>query len=121
MTVISVKCGDVIKRNHIFGPYIDIVHKKKLHRWIPEIKLNQKSENQKPDLEVKSENYRYHWILRLKLPIKLVSRDFYVVFLMMTSCDLTVTLTCTYFKHNTLLDFSPAVKKRFGRVWALYC
>ena len=44
-----------------------------------------------PDLEVKSENYLYHWILRLKLPI----RDFHVVFLMMTSCDLTVTLTCT--------------------------
>ena len=50
-----------------------------------------------------------------------MSRDFHVVFLMMTSCDLTVTLTCTYFKHNTLLDCSPAVKKRFGRVWALYC
>ena len=43
MTVISVKCGDVIKINHIFGPFIDIVHKKKLHRWIPEMKLNQKS------------------------------------------------------------------------------
>ena len=43
-----------------------------------------------------------------------MSRDFHVVFLMMTSCDLTVTLTCTYFKHNTLLDCSPAVKKRFG-------
>ena len=42
-----------------------------------------------------------------------LSRDFYVVFLMMTSCDLTVTLTCTYFKHNTVLDFSAAVKKRF--------
>ena len=28
MTVISVKCGDVIKINHIFGPFIDIVHKK---------------------------------------------------------------------------------------------
>ena len=40
---------------------------------------------------------------------------------MMTSCDLTVTLTCTYFKHDTLLDCSLAVKKRFGRVWALYC
>ena len=44
MTVISVKCGDVIKINHIFGPFIDIVHKNKLHRWIPEMKLNQKSE-----------------------------------------------------------------------------
>ena len=43
MTVISVKCGDVIKINYIFGPFIDIVHKNKLHRWIPEIKLNQKS------------------------------------------------------------------------------
>ena len=43
MTVISVKCGDVIKINHIFGPFIDIVHKNKLHRWIPEIKLNQNS------------------------------------------------------------------------------
>ena len=43
MTVISVKCGDVIKINHIFGPFIDIVHKNKLHRWIPEMKLNQKS------------------------------------------------------------------------------
>ena len=42
MTVISVKCGDVIKINHIFGPLIDIVHKNKLHRWISEIKLNQK-------------------------------------------------------------------------------
>ena len=42
MTVISVKCGDVIKLNHIFGPFIDIVHKNKLHRWIPEMKLNQK-------------------------------------------------------------------------------
>ena len=28
MTVISVKCGDVIKINHIFGAFIDIVHKK---------------------------------------------------------------------------------------------
>ena len=43
MTVISVKCGDVIKMHHIFGPFIDIVHKNKLHRWIPEMKLNQKS------------------------------------------------------------------------------
>ena len=43
MTVISVKCGDVIKLNHIFGPFIDIVHKNKLHRWIPEMELNQKS------------------------------------------------------------------------------
>ena len=43
MTVISVKCGDVIIINHIFGPFIDIVHKNKLHRWISEIKLNQKS------------------------------------------------------------------------------
>ena len=42
MTVISVKCGDVIKINHIFGPFIDIVHKNKLHGWIPEMKLNQK-------------------------------------------------------------------------------
>ena len=42
MTVISVKCGDVIKINSIFGPFIDIVHKNKLHRWIPEMKLNQK-------------------------------------------------------------------------------
>ena len=43
MTLISVKCGDVIKINHIFGPFIDIVNKNKLHRWIPEMKLNQKS------------------------------------------------------------------------------
>ena len=43
MTVISVKCGDVIKLNHIFKPFIDIVHKNKLHRWISEMKLNQKS------------------------------------------------------------------------------
>ena len=43
MTVISVKYGDVIKINHIFGPFIDIVHKNKLHRWIPEMTLNQKS------------------------------------------------------------------------------
>ena len=84
MTVISVKCGDVIKLNHIFGPFIDIVHKNKLHRWIPEMELNQKSafyfQNFEfwkltffdlfwPDLEVKSENYGYHWILRLELPI----------------------------------------------------
>ena len=66
---------------------MDIVHKNKLHRWIPDMKLNQKSafyvQNFEfwkltfltffdffwPDLEVKSENYRYHWILRLKLPI----------------------------------------------------
>ena len=43
MTVISVKCGDVIRINHIFGPFIDIVHKHKLHHWITEMKLNQKS------------------------------------------------------------------------------
>ena len=43
MTVISVKCGDVIKMHHIFGPFIDIVHNNKLHHWIPEMKLNQKS------------------------------------------------------------------------------
>ena len=43
MTVISVKCGDVVKINHIFGPFIDIVHKNKLHRWISEMKLNQQS------------------------------------------------------------------------------
>ena len=85
MTVISVKCGDVIKINHIFGPFIDIVRKNKLHRWIPEMQLNQKSafyfQNFEfwkltffdlfwpflPDREVKSENYRCHWILRLKL------------------------------------------------------
>ena len=42
MTVISVKCGDTIKINHIFGTFIDIVHKNELHRWIPEMKLNQK-------------------------------------------------------------------------------
>ena len=42
MTVISVKCGDVVKINHIFGPFIDIVHKNKSHHWIPEMKLNQK-------------------------------------------------------------------------------
>ena len=30
MTVISVKCGDIIKINHIFGPFIDIVHKKQI-------------------------------------------------------------------------------------------
>ena len=39
----SVKFGDVIKINHIFGPFIDIVHKNKLHHWISEMKLNQKS------------------------------------------------------------------------------
>ena len=43
MTVISVKCGDVIKINHIFGPFVDIVHKNKLHRWISEMKLNKKN------------------------------------------------------------------------------
>ena len=43
MTVISVKCGDVIKINHTFGQFIDIVHINKLHHWIPEMKLNQKS------------------------------------------------------------------------------
>ena len=43
MTVISVKCGDVIKINHIFGAFIDILHKNKLYHWIPEMKLNQKS------------------------------------------------------------------------------
>ena len=43
MTVISVKCRDFIKINHIFGPFTDIVHKNKLHRWISEMKLNQKS------------------------------------------------------------------------------
>ena len=84
MTVISVKCGDVTKINHIFGPFIDIVHKNILHRWFPEMKLNHKSafyfQNFEfwkltffdlfwPDLEVKSENYGNHWILRLKLPI----------------------------------------------------
>ena len=74
MTVISVKCGDIIKINHIFGPFIDIVQKNKLHRWSPEMKLNQKSafyfQNFEfwkltfltffdlfwPDFEVKSEN-----------------------------------------------------------------
>ena len=43
MTVISVKCGDVIKVNNIFEPFIDIVHKNKSHHWIPEMKLNQQS------------------------------------------------------------------------------
>ena len=28
--LISVKCGDVIKINHIFGPFIDIVHNKQI-------------------------------------------------------------------------------------------
>ena len=42
MTVVSVKCGDVIKINHIFGTFIDLVHKNTLHHWIPEMKLNQK-------------------------------------------------------------------------------
>ena len=42
MTVISVKCCDVIKIYHIFGPFIDVAHKNKLHHWIPEIKLDQK-------------------------------------------------------------------------------
>ena len=42
MTVINVKCGDVIKINHVFGLFIDIVHNNKLHHWIPEMKLNQK-------------------------------------------------------------------------------
>ena len=36
-------CGDVMTINHIVGPFIDIVHKNKLHCWIPEMKLNQKS------------------------------------------------------------------------------
>ena len=43
MTVISVKCGDVIKINHIFEPFIDIVHKNELPHWIPEMNLNPKS------------------------------------------------------------------------------
>ena len=30
MTVISVKFGDVIKINHVFGTFIDIVHKKQI-------------------------------------------------------------------------------------------
>ena len=51
MTVISVKCGDVIKINHIFGPFIDIVHKHKSHHWIAEIKLNQKSAFYFPNFE----------------------------------------------------------------------
>ena len=42
MTVVSVKCGDVIKINHIFWPFIEVAHKHKLHHWIPEIKLDQK-------------------------------------------------------------------------------
>ena len=56
-----------------------------------------------------------------KITIYHMPHDFHVVFLKMTSCDLAVTLTSTYFKHHTLLDCSPAVKKRFGRVWVLYC
>ena len=43
MTVISVKCGDIIKINHIFGAFMNIVHKNKLHHWIAEMKRNQKS------------------------------------------------------------------------------
>ena len=43
MTVISVIYGDVIKLNHIFGPFIDILHKNNLYHWILEMKLNQKS------------------------------------------------------------------------------
>ena len=43
MAVISVKCGDIIKVNHIFGPLLDIVHNNKLHHWTPEMKLNQKN------------------------------------------------------------------------------
>ena len=37
------KCGDVIKINHIFGPFVDILHKNKLHHWILEMKLTQES------------------------------------------------------------------------------
>ena len=43
MTAISVKSGDVIKINQIVGQFIDVAHKNKLHHWIPEIKLDQKS------------------------------------------------------------------------------
>ena len=43
MTVISVKYGDVKKIYYIFGPFIDVAHKNKLHYWIPEMKLDHKS------------------------------------------------------------------------------
>ena len=51
MTVISVKSGDVIKTNNTFGLFIDIVHKNKLHHWIAEMKLNQKSALYFPNFE----------------------------------------------------------------------
>ena len=37
-----MKYGDVTKLNHIFGSYMYIVHKNKVHHWPTEMKLNQK-------------------------------------------------------------------------------
>ena len=51
MTVISVKCFDVININHIFGPFIDVARKHKLHHWISEIKLDQKNVFYFPNFE----------------------------------------------------------------------
>ena len=81
MTVISVKCGDVIKINHTFGPFIDIVHKNKLHRWIPEMKLNQKSALYFQNVEFwKLTFFTWPWgqIWKLPLPLDSTSKITYI-------------------------------------------
>ena len=78
--LISVKCGDVIKIITFWA-----IYRHRTQKQITPLDSWEETESEKcvllskfwilkidlfwPDLEVKSENYGYHWILRLKLPI----------------------------------------------------
>ena len=79
MAVISVKCGDVIKINHIFGPFIDIVYTKTNYtigflrwNWIRKMSYFQNFEFWKltlfdpfwPDLQAGSEKWPISTLFR---------------------------------------------------------
>ena len=64
--------------------------------------------------EVKPQNKRNHWFMRLKLPRKHVSHYSWAI--NTSFCDLSLTLTCTYHKHKTYTGSSPLFWEHFMEI-----
>ena len=90
MAPLSVQCHDVKIFHHNFWRFWTLysVHQNKLHHWNPETKMQKihvfliknwpfwpHLTSKWPVIEVKLQNKRNHWFLRLKLPRKHVSHN----------------------------------------------
>ena len=137
LALICVQCGDVIfVISQNFGIYSRRTQKLRtlLESWdqtgsetyVFDFKQNQTFTFLTwpwPDLEVKCKNRSHHWILRLKLPIQLVSHHFYMFFYtwILFVTWLWLWPVPTLHELQTLAVSSPCILKHFWRVWARCC